>query len=70
MVIYARGGSEGTAVEAESRTGRWEGEEKLSVNSLRLFPPYAAPESQSLYEYNISVCAHSVVHSCVLNKRN
>lgn len=50
MVIYARGGSKGTAVEAVSRTGRRESAEKLLVKSLHfcLFPLYAAPESQSL----------------------
>lgn len=50
MVIYAMGGSEGTAVEAASRTGRRESGEKLLVKSLhlRLFPSDIAPESQSL----------------------
>lgn len=56
MVIYARGGSEGTAVEAASRSGRQESGEKLLVKSLhfRLFP--SAPESPSLFEYGIPVC--------------
>lgn len=56
MVIYARGGSEGMAVEAASRSGRQESGEKLLVKSLHfhLFP--SAPESQSLFEFDIPVC--------------
>lgn len=48
MVIYARGGSEGTAVEAASRTRTWESGEKLPK-----VPSYTALESQSLYEYSV-----------------
>lgn len=67
MVIYARGGSKGTAVEAASRTGRRESAEKLLVKSLHLclFPLYAAPESQSLYEYSLSVCRFNCALLCV-----
>lgn len=61
MVIYARGGSKGTAVEAARRTGRRESGEKLLVKSLHLclFPSHATPESesQSFCEYSLSVCA-------------
>lgn len=39
MVIYARGGSEGTAVEAARRTGRRHGAEEA--------PLHAAPQSQA-----------------------
>lgn len=74
MVIYAMGGSEGTAVEAASRTGRRESGEKLLVKSLhlRLFPSDIAPESQSSYEYSISVymCVCSTVHSSACNEKN
>lgn len=38
MVIYARGGSEGTAVEAVRRTGRW----RRAKGSTRLSPHASA----------------------------
>lgn len=40
MVIYARGGSEGTAVEAVCRTGRWRrvmGSTRLSLHASASF---------------------------------
>lgn len=56
MVIYARGGSEGTAVEAESRTRIRQSGEKLSP-----VPSYTAPESQSLsMNTAFSVCCACV----------
>lgn len=59
MVIYARGGSKGTAAEAESRTGRWESVEKLLVKSLHLcfFPLYTASQyNNCMNTACLSVC--------------
>lgn len=75
MVLHARGGSEGTFAEASSGAGKTGGVvEKLPVKSVllfrRLFSSHTAAVSQSLIEYNICVCAHSIVHSCAWNERN
>lgn len=62
MVIYARGGTEGTSVEAASRTGRRRSAQKLLVKSLHLclVPSHADPES---------ALARPTAHSrCVLMK--
>lgn len=58
MVIYARGGSEGTAVEAASRTGRRESGERSSW----LSPSTSASSlhTKSLYKYSVSVCVMCV----------
>lgn len=66
MVIYARGGSKGTAVEAASRTGRRESGEKLLVKSLHLclLSSYAASESFCMNTTSLCVCVRAF--SCVL----
>lgn len=74
MVIYARGGSEGMAMEAASRTGKRAsmggvgggGESVFLLSFLRT----RLLNLKLLNEYNIYMCAHSIVFSCAWNERN
>lgn len=64
MVIYARGGSEGTAVEAARRTGIWwraEGKHQVKTLHLRLLPLCAALD-HILWINTRCLCADSRVH--------
>lgn len=74
MVIYAMGGSEGTAVEAASRTGRRESGEKLLVKSTSTsaFSLQTSLLNLSLHMNTafLCMCVHSTVHSCACNEKN
>lgn len=56
MVIYARGGSEGTTAEAARRAG-----EQRSGNELPPTAPPSALQSLSFYEYANLVCVGSIM---------
>lgn len=72
MVIYAKGGSKGTAVEAASRTGRWETE-----RTSWLSPSTSASSLHTHLSLCINTtfvcraCVHSTavcIHVCVMKE--